>query len=198
MIKESKKTVFTTANILTLLRILLIPVFMALMLKHKITLAFVVFLIAVSTDLFDGIAARVWKQKTKLGTFLDPAADKLLMASTFIFLSLPSVSTPNTIPIWLVVVVVIRDIYIVSGALTYIRLTNATEAKPSFMGKICTVVEMSLLTLVLLFNSLGKAPAFLAPGYFLTMVIAILSAAHYTVIGIRGLQQYKRTQQKKT
>ena len=193
MIKERKKNIFTAANILTMLRIFLIPVFMALMLQHKTTLAFFVFLLAITTDLLDGIVARVWQQKTKLGTFLDPAADKLLMASTFIVLSLPSVSTPNTIPVWLVIVVISRDLYIVSGALTYIRLTKATEANPSMIGKICTVVEMSLLTLVLLYNSLGKAPSYLAQVYLLTMVFALLSAAHYTYIGIRGYRQYKKT-----
>ena len=187
----SKKNIFTAANILSMLRIILIPVFMALMLQHKTTLAFIVFLFAVSTDLLDGIAARLWNQKTKLGTFLDPAADKLLMASTFIVLSLPSISSPNTIPVWLVVVVIFRDIYIVSGALIYIRLTKTDEAKPSMIGKVCTVMEMSLLTLVLLYNSLGKAPSFLTQIYWITMVMALLSAAHYTYVGIRGYRQYK-------
>lgn len=191
MVKETKNNLFTAANILSLLRIFLIPVFITLMLQHKITLAFFVFLLAVTTDLLDGIAARVWQQKTKLGTFLDPAADKLLMASTFIFLSIPAVSTPNTIPVWLVAVVIIRDIYIVSGALTFIRLTKKTEVKPSTIGKISTVVEMSLLTLVLLYNSLGKVPSYLEPIYLLTMVLALLSAAHYTFIGIHGYRQYK-------
>ena len=190
----SKKNIFTAANILSMLRIILIPVFMALMLQHKTTFAFIVFLFAVSTDLLDGIAARLWNQKTKLGTFLDPAADKLLMASTFIVLSLPSISSPNTIPVWLVVIVIFRDLYIVSGALIYIRLTKTDEAKPSMIGKVCTVMEMSLLTLVLLYNSLGKAPSFLTQIYWLTMVMALLSAAHYTFIGIRGYRQFKKTQ----
>lgn len=188
----SKKNIFTAANILSMLRIILIPVFMALMLQHKTTLAFIVFLFAVSTDLLDGIAARVWNQKTKLGTFLDPAADKLLMASSFIILSLPSISSPNTIPVWLVVIVIFRDLYIVSGALIYIRLTKTDEAKPSMIGKVCTVMEMSLLTLVLLYNSLGKAPSFLTQIYWITMVMALLSAAHYTYVGIRGYRQFKR------
>ena len=191
MVKENIKNLFTAANILSMMRILLIPVLITLMLQHKVTQAFFVFLFAVTTDLLDGIAARVWQQKTKLGTFLDPAADKLLMASTFILLSLPAVSTPNTIPVWLVAVVILRDLYIVSGALTYIRLAKKTEVKPSMIGKVCTVVEMGLLTLVLLNNSLGKAPSYFVPVYLLTMVLSLLSAAHYTVIGIRGYKQFK-------
>ncbi len=193
MVKKTKKNLFTAANILSMLRILLIPVLITLILQHKVTQAFFVFLFAVTTDLLDGIAARVWQQKTKLGTFLDPAADKLLMASTFIFLSLPAVSTPNTIPVWLVAVVIFRDLYIVTGALTYIKLTKTTEAKPSMIGKVCTVVEMGLLTLVLLYNSLGKAPSYLAQVYLLALVLAILSAAHYTFIGIRGYRKYRGT-----
>ena len=176
-----------------MLRILLIPVFIVLMVQHKTLAAFFVFLLAVSTDLLDGIVARVWKQKTKLGTFLDPAADKLLMASSFIVLSLPTVSTPNTIPVWLVVGVISRDLYIVSGSLTYIRLTKAKEAKPSMIGKICTVIEMSLLILVLLFNALGKAPSYLEWVYLLTITFVLLSAVHYTYIGISGLREYKKT-----
>ena len=193
MVKETKTNLFTAANILSMLRIFLIPVFIALMLKHKITLAFFVFLFAVTTDLLDGIAARIWKQKTKLGTFLDPAADKLLMASSFIILSIPAVSTPNTIPVWLVAVVILRDLYIVSGTLIYIRLIKSKEVNPSMIGKVCTVLEMGLLTLVLLYNSLGKAPSYLAQVYLLAMVLSLLSAAHYTVIGIRGYRQYKGT-----
>ncbi len=191
MIKEIKKDLFTAANILSMLRILLIPVFITLMVQHKVTQAFFVFLFAIATDLLDGFAARVWQQKTKLGTFLDPAADKMLMASSFIILSIPTVSTPNTIPVWLVIVVIIRDLYIVSGALTYIRLTKKTEVKPSMIGKVCTVVEMGLLTLVLLNNSLGKTPFYLEQVYYLAMVLALLSAAHYTIIGIRGYKQFK-------
>ncbi len=193
MVKETKTNLFTAANILSMLRIFLIPVFIALMLQHKITLAFFVFLFAATTDLLDGIVARVWRQKTKLGTFLDPAADKLLMASSFIILSIPAVSTPNTIPVWLVAVVILRDLYIVSGALAYIRLTKSKEVNPSTIGKVCTVVEMSLLILVLLYNSLGKAPSYLTQVYLLAMVLSLLSAIHYTFIGIRGYRQYKGT-----
>lgn len=192
MVKKIKNKIFTAANILSMLRILLIPVFILLMLRHKITFALFVLLFAVSTDLLDGIAARIWKQRTKLGTFLDPAADKLLMASSFIILSLPAVSFPNAIPLWLVATVILRDLYIVSGALTYIRLTNASEAEPSILGKVCTVVEMGLLILVLVYNSLGKAPAYLKLVYVFTLAMAVLSAVHYTLIGIRGYRQFKK------
>lgn len=194
MVNTNIKNNFTAANILSMLRIFLIPVFIALMLQHKAVFAFFVFLFAILTDLLDGIAARVWKQKTKLGTFLDPAADKLLMASAFIILSLSSLSTPNTIPLWLVIVVIIRDLYIVSGSLILIRLTSSAEAKPSMMGKMCTVLEMSLLTLVLLYNSMGQTASFLLYVYWLTLGMVFLSAAHYTVIGISEFRQFKRTQ----
>lgn len=185
---------FTAANILSLLRILLIPVFIVLMIQHRTISAFIVFLFASLTDLLDGIAARIWKQKTRIGTYLDPAADKLLMASSFIVLSLPAVSIPNTIPLWLMIVVLLRDIYIVFGVLVFIKLTGKTEIKPSILGKSCTVVEMGVLILVLFYNALGRVPSFFPPLYVFTLGLTLLSAAHYTLTGLRI---YSRTAQRK-
>ncbi|MGD2294296.1 MAG: CDP-alcohol phosphatidyltransferase family protein [Candidatus Aminicenantes bacterium] len=191
MAKNSNKSLFTAPNILSMLRILLIPVFITFLIQHKVVHALLVFLFAALTDLLDGIAARVWKQKTELGTYLDPAADKLLMASSFIVLSLPSVSTPNTIPFWLMLIVILRDLYIVSGTLAFIRLTRSTAIKPSILGKASTVLEMGLLILVLIYNALGKSPSYLSLIYVITMALAVLSAAHYTHIGLRAYSRIK-------
>jgi cardiolipin synthase len=187
MAKDKINPIFTVPNVLSILRILLIPVFVVLLIGDKKLSAFFVFLFASLTDLLDGIAARIWHQKTILGTYLDPAADKLLMASTFIALSLPRLGSPNTLPLWLVLVVIIRDVYIVSGALAYIKLTGQTKVKPTLPGKACTVVEMGLLVLVLFFNALGKSPAFLSVLYIVTLSIVLISTVHYTAIGLRGL-----------
>ena len=192
MAKDTDNHIFTIPNILSLLRILLIPVFILLMLQNKVVQALIVFLLAALTDLLDGVAARIWQQKTRLGTYLDPAADKLLMASTFIILSLPSVSVPNTIPIWLMLAVILRDLYVVSGTFVFVKLVGKTEITPSILGKACTVVEMGLLVLVLLFNALEKSLAFLEGVYIFTLVLALLSAVHYTFIGIRAYSQKKQ------
>lgn len=187
MAKDKINPIFTVPNVLSILRILLIPVFVVLLIWDKKLSAFFVFLFASLTDLLDGIAARIWHQKTILGTYLDPAADKLLMASTFIALSFPRFGSPNTLPLWLVLAVIIRDVYIVSGALAYIKLTGQTKVNPTLPGKACTVVEMGLLVLVLFFNTLGKSPAFLSVLYIVTLSIILISTVHYTAIGLRGL-----------
>jgi cardiolipin synthase len=189
MAKNKENLLFTVPNALSLLRILLIPVFMVLLARgHKLS-AFFVFLFAALTDLLDGMAARIWHQKTPLGTYLDPAADKLLMASAFIALSIPRLGSPNTIPFWLVLAVIMRDIYIVTGSLIYIKLTDLTDIKPTLAGKACTVVEMLLLVLVFFFNSLEKTPSFLPVIYYAALAIALISAAHYTSIGLKGLSK---------
>jgi len=187
MAKDKKNRFFTAPNILSLMRICLIPVLVILLIREKRLFAFFVFLLAALTDLLDGIAARIWHQKTTVGTYLDPAADKLLMASTFIALSLPRLGSPNPLPLWLVLVVIIRDIYIVSGALTFIKLTGQTKVNPSLAGKACTVMEMAVLVLVLFFNSVNKSPSFLIILYFITLAFVLISAAHYTTIGVKGL-----------
>ena len=187
--------ILTVPNLLSLARILLIPVFILLMVRQQLFLAFIAFILAALTDFLDGIAARIWKQKTKLGAYLDPAADKLFTASSFIVFSLPAVSYPNTIPIWLVSAVIARDVYIVSGTFTLISLTGKTDITPSLLGKACTVLEMGVLVLVFLFNVIGKILSFLQPISYLTLVVIVLSAAHYTAIGLRS---YTRSRKNKS
>lgn len=193
MAKDAPNHVFTAPNALSLLRILLIPVFILLLVHGKKFSAFTVFLIAALTDLLDGFAARIWHQKTSLGTYLDPAADKLLMASTFIVLSFPKLSFPNTIPLWLVLVVIIRDIYIAAGALAFIQLTGQKTAKPSLAGKACTVMEMGLLVFILFCNALGKSVSFLPVVYVIILAVVLISTVHYTTIGLKGVLEMRKT-----
>jgi len=105
--------VFTIANQLTLLRMLLIPAFVILTIYGEFGWALAVFALAGLTDLLDGVAARMAGQKSELGAWLDPAADKLLLVTTFIVLSLPNIGLVNQIPLWLTVLVISRDVGIV-------------------------------------------------------------------------------------
>lgn len=191
MAKDNGKHIFNVPNMLSVVRILLIPVFVLLLVKDRMFSAFVVFVLAALTDLLDGIAARIWDQKTTAGTYLDPAADKLLMASAFIALSLPRLSSPNSIPFWLVFVVIFRDIYIVSGSLVYLKLTGQTKLRPSLPGKACTVLEMGLLVLVLFFNALDRPLSYLPVLSIVVLAIVLLSAADYTATGISGLRNLR-------
>jgi len=176
---------WTIANALSLVRILLIPVFLVLLIRQKGTAAFVVFLFAASTDLLDGFAARFWNQKSKLGAVLDPAADKLLMTASFIILTIPSLNAPNRIPIWLTSSVIGRDLLIVSAAFFLYKRYGQTEFPPTFTGKLSTALQMGVLLLVLLFNLIGTSPPSLKLFYILTLFLTVLSFIHYAIIGLR-------------
>ncbi len=173
--KECRKL----ANILTLSRILLIPVFLWMMLQEKPVEAFLVFLFAGLTDVLDGLAARLWRQRSKLGLWLDPLADKLLMTSAFVLLGLPAVSRPNAIPVWVVGIVIGRDVLIAMAAILLLRWRGRKTFYPSLMGKVSTVAQVLTVLLVLFFNSLGTSPFILSWMYQATVVATVLSGGHY-------------------
>ena len=103
---------FTTANQLTLLRIIFVPVFIILLVYSDTGWALPVFLAAGITDALDGFIARRYGQKTAVGAFLDPIADKLLMTSAVVLLSLPLMEFVNALPRWLMVIMISRDVFI--------------------------------------------------------------------------------------
>ncbi len=170
---------WTAANLLTLLRIALTPVFVVAVVHKNGTAAFAVFVAAACTDFLDGWAARTWGKKTKAGVTLDPAADKLLMTAAFIALSLKTAGGPNIIPLWLTGTVIGRDVAIALGALLVYKLIGPKPFLPSLWGKISTVLQMTCIGLVLLFNMMGKMPGELAWFYYLTFAATIVSGVHY-------------------
>ncbi len=98
------------ANYISLFRIVIIPAFVILLLKHHPYLPLLLFSLAIVTDGLDGMAARIQKQKTKLGSILDPLADKLLLTSAFITLAILKL-----VPLWVVIIVFSRDLILISG-----------------------------------------------------------------------------------
>ena len=180
---EAEERIITTPNILSFLRIILAPIFLWMILIHEIRAAFFLFLFASLTDFFDGFIARHFHQQSKLGQFLDPAADKLLMTVSFIILSFPSLSYPNTIPFWLMVIVVGRDMLIVISALFLAKLSGQKKFPPTFLGKTSAFSQMSVIALVLLFNTLEIHFTFLLWFYILTLIITLASAVQYFTIG---------------
>lgn len=191
--RERQARVLTAANMLSVSRILLVPVFLVMMLHRRIIAAFVVFLLAASTDLLDGIAARVWQQKTKLGAYLDPAGDKILMTASFIILAFPSLSFPNVVPLWLVISVVGRDMLVVTSAFVLYKLKGQKTFTPTLLGKTSTASQMGVLVFVLFFNSLQISPVYLSWLYYWTLALTILSMIHYVYIGIGMLSAPKQS-----
>ncbi len=144
------------ANKLTILRILLTPIFIILLFnpawvvtlsngKELNTIAIIIFVFAIFTDYLDGLVARKKKMLTPLGTFLDPAADKLLLVTTFITLAIR-----NVIPLWVMIIVISRDVILFGGwLLTYI-FTGSKSIAPSILGKLTTFFQMMTIFFCLL------------------------------------------------
>ena len=191
--KEEKNIFFTLPNILSLLRILLIPIFLTMIIQQKHTAAFIVFLLAGSTDFLDGLTARLWNLKTRIGALIDPTADKLLMTSSIIVLSLFSLNPNNTIPLWLTAAVIGRDVLIVLGAFVLFRLKDQKVFYPSILGKAHTVCVMGVILLVLYSNAIGVASPYLVWLFRLALAITLLSTIQYVIIGIRMLSPPKKS-----
>ncbi len=186
---EMRERFWTIANFFSILRVILIPLFLYLLTRQKVYEALVVFLVASATDLLDGMAARLWHQRTKIGGLLDPAADKLLMTSSIIVLSIDSVSQPNTIPLWLTVTIISRDIAISISAYVLYKLRGQKTFSPSVWGKASTVCQMGLVLLVLLLNALQASPPFMIWLYGLTLFLTVISGIHYGLWGCRLLSR---------
>ena len=128
----------TLANQLTLLRLALVPAFVILVLYGRLGWALVVFITAGITDGLDGLIARMTNQRTSLGAFLDPMADKLLLVSAFVVLTLPNIGLANRIPLWLTVLVISRDVIIVATVAIVSIALGPRTFRPSIFGKVAT------------------------------------------------------------
>jgi len=178
------------ANKITIFRILLVPFFIASVLYYGESreylrfIALSIFMLATLSDAIDGWIARKWHQITELGIMLDPIADKLLIISAFISLSMIK-NTPRgiRIPAWVVLAVISRDIIIAIGSLAIYFLKGDLKIKPSLIGKITTFLQMFA---ILAFLSIFKHNEFfLYPAVFFT----ILSAIDYIWRGSRQLNE---------
>ncbi len=187
-----KSDILTLPNLLSVFRILLVPVFLWSLLNKKSLEALLLFFLAGLTDVLDGWTARIWHQRTKIGTILDPAGDKLLMATSYVVLSISSLATPNFIPIWLTVVVFARDLLIVTGAfIAYLSWRQKTFA-PSLLGKISTICQVGTVFLVLLLNFYQVAPWYMHGVYYLTLLVTLASGVHYFIYGLQTLHQRRK------
>jgi cardiolipin synthase len=172
-------SVLTVANFLTILRLILIPVFVTTLYYQRFVLALGIFLGAAITDGLDGLVARILNQKTQLGAILDPMADKLLLVTAFIILSLPQFPITPPIPFWLTATVISRDVFIVLGALVINISTGFSKFHPSVPGKINTFVQIIMIVIFLVVNAFDLHPQFLSITYYATLIMAVFSGLHY-------------------
>lgn len=174
-------TILTVPNLLTFLRMALIPVFASLLFYGNSVWALVVFVIAGVSDGIDGYLARRFKQESELGTIIDPIADKLLMTVAFVVLSLPHVFEPVRhlpIPFWVTAAVIGRDVLIVTVAGAIHIMTGFKGFRPSWLGKLSTFVQVIAVSLILLAAVTGTS-FYLPTVYFLVVLLAVASGIHY-------------------
>ncbi|MFQ5738598.1 MAG: CDP-alcohol phosphatidyltransferase family protein [Acidobacteriota bacterium] len=177
------------ANLLTILRIFLVPVLILLILYGHLTGALIVFLLAGMTDLLDGLIARRFDQSSPLGTMLDPIADKVLLVSSFVALSLPTAELTVRIPLWLTVSVISRDILLITGVVIIHLALGSHVFPPSSYGKWTTAFQLLTVFLVLLGNSFQYDNPLLPFVLYATLALTLISGVHYALRGAK-LSEY--------
>ncbi len=160
----------TWPNLLSSLRIALVPLFIIAVIEGHPGWAFMLFALAGITDLLDGYIARHHQQQSIIGVYLDPAADKLLVTAAFILLSWPGVHQGLQIPIWVTVLVITRDVVIVTVALI-VRLTVGLKSfPPTVISKWNTGFQIAVI-LIYLLTGLTHEVDLVARGVLAVMVI---------------------------
>jgi cardiolipin synthase len=169
-------------NSLTILRILLIPFFIGFLLYEQYEYALGTLLLAGLTDSLDGTIARVANQRTRLGAYLDPLADKLLLTSAFVTLSVL-----HLVPLWIAIIVVSRDTMLIAGTLLA-RLTELrVDLSPTLLGKGTTLFQLVYIILVVVLVSRQMDLRLLQPLLYLMVSLTVLSGFHYLYRGYTRL-----------
>jgi cardiolipin synthase (CMP-forming) len=192
----------TTANKITIARILMIPLFVLMAiyygrdrLEWQWWMTIVLFTVAAASDGIDGYIARHYNQCSKLGVVLDPIADKGLLLAGIITLSLSNWA--YEFPLWFPVLVIARDVVIVSGALMLHYLNGSVRVRPNWMGKTATFLQMVAIGLCMLqYNPFTKTYGigsvkwnvdFLDVPVYLAGLFTLVSGISYVLDGIRQL-----------
>jgi cardiolipin synthase len=186
-VEHYRSAVLTTANQLTILRIVFVPVFLIFLTDGNLGWALGIFVAAGLTDVLDGIIARRYGQKTSIGAMLDPIADKLLMTTSIIVLSLPQMQFLNTIPRWLMNLVISRDVFILLVSLLIVLMVGWRTFKPSPYGKASTALQVFTVLAVLFSNWRGAAIPEMRMLFFFTGFMTTFSGLHYLITGRKYL-----------
>ncbi len=167
-------------NYITLARVVLIPFFIGFMIYGHYGVAIAVFIAACITDALDGMIARLTGQKTELGAILDPMADKLLIVAAFVTLVLL-----RMLPVWLVIVVVSRDIILILGSLVIYLTGRELKARPSIIGKATTVLQLGVVLLSLFLKYLGTKMTLMPVLVWTAAIFTIASGIQYIYRGTK-------------
>ena len=176
----------TIPNLITLFRIIITPLFIIFLIQGNYRKAFVVFVLAGVSDLADGLIARGWQQKSRLGSYLDPLADKVLMAASFVTLSIY-----HQIPSWLTVVVLSRDVTLATGVLIFRLADIPLTVRPSLAGKWTTTFQLITVGFVLLSKIWAFPPLVLPVFFWVTGILTSVSGLQYFYRGIKQMNRFQ-------
>ncbi|PYS24352.1 MAG: CDP-diacylglycerol--glycerol-3-phosphate 3-phosphatidyltransferase [Acidobacteria bacterium] len=177
--------IITLPNVLTVFRMALIPVFVSLLFYQQFLLALAVFVVAGITDGLDGLLARRFHQQSPLGRILDPIADKMMLVTSFVVLSMRGVypvPMPKHLPIpfWVTITVISRDVFILVGAAAINMVTGFRAFQPSLPGKISTVVQIASVAVVMLAAQTRVGTGYYLPSvYAAVFALTLVSGIHY-------------------
>jgi cardiolipin synthase len=171
---------------MTLLRVLLIPLFVIFIINKAFGWALITFALAGITDGIDGLVARITHQRTELGAYLDPIADKLLLIAAYVTLAIIEI-----LPSWLAVIVVTRDVIILLGLLVLILLNYHPKIQPSLVSKVTTFFQISTILLVFMTDYALIFKQLSAIAIYGTALFTIISGSHYIYWGAQILNGKK-------
>jgi cardiolipin synthase len=166
----------TVPNLITILRIILVPIFIIYIIDNRTSASLVIFIIASISDALDGFIARVFHQKSNLGAHLDPLADKILLMTAYITLAILKM-----IPSWLAVLTISRDVIILLGVLVLYLNRYPVRIHPSLLSKATTCLQVAAILIVLSNDYLGIA--------FLRMYSFWLAALFTVASGLQYIRQ---------
>ncbi len=175
-------------NIITIIRMLLTPLFVIFLQAGWYLSALLVFAVAAISDGLDGFLARYFDQRTELGAYLDPLADKLLLTTAYVGLAVF-----HLIPIWLTVIVISRDVLILLGLAVFTLTQTPFEIAPTKWSKATTCMQLLTICLMLLAPMVTIAEMTTFFFYILTAGLTIISGGHYLFIGLKILHNQMDT-----
>jgi len=176
----------TIPNLITLIRILLTPLFIICLIQGYYHKALAIFVLAGLSDLADGLIARVWHQKSRLGSYLDPLADKVLMAASFLTLSIY-----REIPSWLTVLVLSRDVTLGLGVVIFRLADIPLVVRPTLAGKWTATFQVTTVGFVLLSKIATIPPLLLLGLFWVTGVLTTISGIQYFYRGIKQTNMFQ-------
>jgi cardiolipin synthase len=177
----------TVPNVITILRILLVPIFIIYMINNRPLASLIIFLLASISDALDGLIARVFQQKSTLGAYLDPLADKLLLMTAYATLAILKM-----VPAWLTVLTISRDVIILLGVLMLYLTDHPVKISPSILSKLTTCIQVTTILIVL---SLGyfNVEFLKVYSFWLAATLTIASGLQYIRHGLIILTQSNKS-----